>query len=121
MELTIGARYAHDLLSSFMVSQGFTVTTSYLGLPTAWRAEFEMGTGGRVVGINSEMDALAGLGHACGHNLIAAAGVGVALALKAAMVAHGTPGKIILLGTPGQCSRNGCHVWSSSIDCHWFS
>lgn len=38
----------------------------------------------------------------CGHNLIAMAGVGVAIAAKAAMQKHGIPGKIILLGTPGK-------------------
>jgi metal-dependent amidase/aminoacylase/carboxypeptidase family protein len=60
------------------------------------------GRNGRVVGINSEMDALPGLGHACGHNLIAISGVGVALALKAALQAHPhVPGKVVLLGTPG--------------------
>lgn len=37
----------------------------------------------------------------CGHNLIAIAGVGVAIAAKEAMQKHGIPGKIVLLGTPG--------------------
>jgi metal-dependent amidase/aminoacylase/carboxypeptidase family protein len=48
------------------------------------------------------MDALPAIGHACGHNLIAISGVGVAIALKAALQAcpH-TSGKIVLLGTPG--------------------
>lgn len=85
-----------------MSEQGFSVTKHYLGLPTAWRAEFSFGSGGKVVGINSEMDALRGIGHACGHNLIAVSGVGVALALKAALETHRTPGKVILLGTPGE-------------------
>lgn len=48
------------------------------------------------------MDALAGIGHACGHNLIAAGGVAVALALKEALVQTDTAGKIVLLGTPGK-------------------
>ena len=54
-----------------------------------------------MVGVNSEMDALPGIGHGCGHNLIAISGVGVALAIKAALRAHDIPGKVILLGTPG--------------------
>ena len=54
-----------------------------------------------MVGINSEMDALPGIGHGCGHNLIAISGVGVALAVKAALQAHDISGKVILLGTPG--------------------
>ena len=57
--------------------------------------------GGRVIGVNSEMDALPGVGHACGHNLIAIAGVAVALAIKTSLVEHNIPGKVVLLGTPG--------------------
>jgi hypothetical protein len=47
------------------------------------------------------MDALPGIGHACGHNLIAMAGVAVALALRAALEKHDVPGTVVLLGTPG--------------------
>jgi len=84
-----------------MALHGFTVTRHYLGLETAWRAEFSHKKGGRVLGVNSEMDALPGLGHACGHNLIAIAGVGVALAVKAALEEHDVAGTVVLLGTPG--------------------
>jgi metal-dependent amidase/aminoacylase/carboxypeptidase family protein len=85
-----------------MSSHGFSVTRHYLGMDTAWRAEFTRGDGGRVIGVNSEMDALPGMGHACGHNLIAVSGVGIALAIKAALQAHDIPGKVVLLGTPGK-------------------
>jgi metal-dependent amidase/aminoacylase/carboxypeptidase family protein len=84
-----------------MSEHGFKVTKHYLGLHTAWRAEFTRGNGGRVLGVNSEMDALPGMGHACGHNLIAISGVGVAIAIKAALIAHNVPGSVVLLGTPG--------------------
>lgn len=47
------------------------------------------------------MDALPGIGHACGHNLIGMSGVAVACAIKAAMEKHDISGKIVLLGTPG--------------------
>ena len=77
------------------------VTGHYLGLATAWRAEFTRGTRGRVVGVNAEMDALPGIGHGCGHNLIAMAGVAIALALRACLERHEVPGTVILLGTPG--------------------
>lgn len=53
-----------------MSSQGFDVTPHFLDLETAWRATFKHGSGGRVIGVNSEMDALPGIGHACGHNLV---------------------------------------------------
>src|SRR5882757_4595356 len=86
-----------------MSSRGFTVTRHYLGLATAWRAEFKRGVRGRTVGVNAEMDALPGIGHACGHNLIAMAGVGLALALRAALEKHDVPGTVLLLGTPGAC------------------
>jgi len=86
-----------------METHGFTVTRHYLGLETAWRAEFTTGKGDRrVLGINSEMDALPGIGHACGHNLIAISGAGVAIAVKVALQTHGISGKVVLLGTPGQ-------------------
>jgi len=49
------------------------------------------------------MDALPGVGHACGHNLIAIAGVAVACAIKKAIAKHDIPGTVILLGTPGGC------------------
>ena len=62
------------------------------------------------------MDALPGVGHACGHNLIGMAGVAIACALKAAMEKHNIPGKIVLLGTPGIVflrfiSRSNIHVF----------
>lgn len=94
--------YAHDTLTSFMTKHGFTVTRHYLGLKTAWRAEFSYGKGGRVIGLQSEMDALPNIGHACGHNLIAILGVAVALGLKAALKQHQIAGRIVLLGTPGK-------------------
>lgn len=83
-----------------MEKHGWDVERHYL-LDTAWVATFAHGNGGRVIGVNSEMDALPGVGHACGHNLIAIAGVAVALAIKTALIEHNIPGKVVLLGTPG--------------------
>lgn len=84
-----------------MASHGFSVVQHYLGLDTAWRAEFSHKTGGRVIGVNAEMDALPGIGHACGHNLIAIAGLAVAVGIKIAITQHDIPGTVVLLGTPG--------------------
>jgi amidohydrolase len=53
------------------------------------------------------MDALPLIGHACGHNLIAVSGVGVAIAIKSALLAHNVSGKVVLLGTPGEESGGG--------------
>ncbi|KAK0217826.1 hypothetical protein IW262DRAFT_1298439 [Armillaria fumosa] len=101
-ELGFEERYAHDLLCAYMETHGFQVTRHYLGLNTAWRAEYTHGKGGSTLGINSEMDGLSGIGHACGHNLIAISGCGVAIAVKATLEALNIPGKIILLGTPAE-------------------
>ncbi|KAF8817418.1 amidohydrolase [Phlegmacium glaucopus] len=107
-ELQFQERFAHDLLTNFMAEHGFDVTKHYLGLETAWRAEFSQGTGGRVIGVNSEMDALQGMGHACGHNLIAVSGVGIAISLKAALQAQRhVSGKVVLLGTPAEENGGG--------------
>ncbi|KAI9510511.1 hypothetical protein F5148DRAFT_1335385 [Russula earlei] len=109
-ELCFEERYAHDRLTEFMSSRGFTVTRHYLGLSTAWCAEFTRGAGGRTVGVNAEMDALPGIGHGCGHNLIAMAGVGVALALRTALERHDVPGTVILLGTPAEETGAGKQI-----------
>ena len=92
--------HAHDVLTAFMSKQGFEVTPHHL-MDTAWVARYTHGHGGRTIGVNSEMDALPGVGHACGHNLIAIAGVAVACGIKAAMQKHNINGTVVLLGTPG--------------------
>jgi metal-dependent amidase/aminoacylase/carboxypeptidase family protein len=90
-----------------MSSHGFDVQKHYLGIDTAWRADFvhipssKQSSITRTLGVNSEMDALPGIGHACGHNLIAIAGVAVSLAAKKVLEKHDLAGRIVLLGTPG--------------------
>lgn len=46
--------FAHDTATAYMESQGWTVTRHAYGLETAWEATFEVGTGGPVIGYNSE-------------------------------------------------------------------
>lgn len=108
-DITCLSSYAHDTLTEFMESHGFTVTRHYLSLQTAWKAEFTHGKGGRTIGVNAEMDALPLIGHACGHNLIAVSGVGIAVAIKSALIAHNVSGKVVLLGTPGEFEVVGVH------------
>lgn len=126
-ELMFEERYAHDTLCDFMESHGFAVTRHYLGLDTAWKAQFTHGKGGRTLGINSEMDALPVIGHACGHNLIAVSGVGVAIAVKSALQTHDVPGTVVLLGTPGEeggagkavmLERGGYRDMDACLMCH---
>ncbi|VDB96685.1 unnamed protein product [Peniophora sp. CBMAI 1063] len=105
-ELKFEEHYAHDALTRFMREHGFEVE-EHFHLPTAWRATYSYGQGGRTLGVNSEMDALPGIGHACGHNLIATAGVAVALAAAKAIQVHDIPGKVVLLGTPAEEGGSG--------------
>jgi amidohydrolase len=99
---------AHELLTSFMEEQeGWNVTRSIGNISTAFMAVFEGSGEGPVVGFNAEYDALPGLGHACGHNLIATASLGGALAAAHVMREENLPGKIILFGTPAEESLGG--------------
>lgn len=88
---------------ALVAERGFEMTAAPGGLDTAFRAEF--GSGPLVIGICAEYDALPGLGHACGHNIIAASAVGAALAL--ADVAGECGIKVVLIGTPAEESGGG--------------
>jgi amidohydrolase len=83
--------------------RGFEITEAPGGLDTAFRASF--GSGALVIGLCAEYDALPGIGHACGHNIIAAAAVGAALAL--ADVADEVGLTVVLLGTPAEEAGGG--------------
>jgi amidohydrolase len=82
---------------------GFAVTRGYLGLETAFLATY--GSGPFRVGLCAEYDALPGLGHACGHNLIAAIAVGAARALAPLADAAGLT--IEVYGTPAEEGGGG--------------
>jgi amidohydrolase len=89
--------------SALVAERGFEIAAAPGGLDTAFRAVF--GSGPLVVGICAEYDALPGIGHACGHNIIAASAVGTALAL--AEVADSLGLTVVLLGTPAEESGGG--------------
>lgn len=82
---------------------GFRVSSRYLGFDTALLAE--AGSGPTVIGIMAEYDALPSLGHACGHNLIAASAVGAGLAL--AHVADDLGITVRVYGTPAEEGGGG--------------
>lgn len=82
---------------------GFNVTPAYLGLDTALLAV--AGSGPFRIGLCAEYDALPGLGHACGHNLIAASSVGAAIAL--APLADEAGLTIEVYGTPAEEGGGG--------------
>lgn len=83
--------------------RGFLIEAAPGGLDTAFRAVY--GSGSLVVGICAEYDALPGIGHACGHNIIAASAVGTALAL--AEVADALDLTVVLIGTPAEEAGGG--------------
>jgi amidohydrolase len=83
-------------------SGGLKVQRAAFGMETALSAEF--GEGNMTVALLSEYDALPGIGHACGHNVIATAGLGAALALHD--LGPNLPGRIRWLGTPAE--EQGC-------------
>jgi amidohydrolase len=85
-------------LSETLDAAGFAVETGVCDLPTAFRAR--IGSGPLHIGICAEYDCLPGIGHACGHNIIAASAVGAALA--AAKVADEVGLTISVIGTPAE-------------------
>jgi len=109
------------LLADFAEAQGFTVTRNVSGMPTAFVAKF--GAGRPIVGILGEYDALPGVsqkaqaeesplvkgaaGHGCGHNLLGAASLGAALAIKEQIAAGKLHGTIIYFGTPAEEAVGG--------------
>lgn len=88
---------------ALVAEYGFTVTKAPAGLETAFRADY--GSGPLVIGVCAEYDALPGIGHACGHNIIAASAVGTALAL--AEVADELGLTVVLIGTPAEEAGGG--------------
>ncbi|MGI9118744.1 MAG: M20 family metallopeptidase [Acidimicrobiales bacterium] len=97
-ELGYQEHYAHDLLTSVLADQGVEVERGAYDLTTAFVAG--AGNDGPTVAICCEYDALPGLGHACGHNIIAAAGMGAGLAAAALAVEAG--GRLRMVGTPAE-------------------
>ncbi len=85
-------------LAEYLESKGFAVERGVCQLPTAFKATY--GRGKPVIAFLAEYDALPELGHACGHNIIAAATVGAAVAIRAAVDRLG--GSVLVVGTPGE-------------------
>ncbi|MFF7368671.1 amidohydrolase [Streptomyces tricolor] len=102
-ETAFAEHRAAALLTGELERAGFAVRRETAGLPTAFTAQ--SGTGRPVVAFPLEYDALPGLGHACGHNLIAAAGLGAALVTDA--VRDGTGGTVLAVGTPAEEGGGG--------------
>jgi amidohydrolase len=103
-EVRFEERRAADWIAELLDAEGHVIERGIGGLPTALRARSGSGGGPRVA-ILAEYDALPGIGHACGHHLIAAAAVGAFLGVAPAVAALG--GEVVLLGTPGEEGGGG--------------
>lgn len=100
-------------LADVLADDGIDAQVGVHGLETALRAEI-VGAGGDApdaptLGILAEYDALPGVGHGCGHNVIAVMGVGAFLALAALATDDpaAVPGRVVLLGTPAEEGHTG--------------
>ncbi|MHB8574578.1 MAG: M20 family metallopeptidase [Dehalococcoidia bacterium] len=85
-------------LADYLASRGFAVTRGAFEISTAFMAR--KGSGAPVVAFMAEFDALPGIGHGCGHNVIGTAGCGAGVAL--ASVLKQTGGTVIVFGTPAE-------------------
>jgi amidohydrolase len=94
---------AQSWLTSTLMAHGFVTEKGFAGLPTAFRASY--GRSQPRLAFLAEYDALPGLGHACGHNLIATAAVAAAMGSKAAVDALG--GTVLVIGTPAEELEGG--------------
>jgi amidohydrolase len=97
---------ASQLLADQLREAGFEVEKPYKGVETAFRAVRKGGAGdGPTIAILSEYDALKGIGHGCGHNLIGTSGLAVAIGLRA--VIDELAGTVVILGTPAEEGGGG--------------
>ncbi|ALE04835.1 peptidase M20 (plasmid) [Arthrobacter sp. ERGS1:01] len=102
-ELGWAEHQASAWTAELLEKHGFTVDRGYLGFDTAVRATF--GSGSQRIGLMAEYDALPGLGHACGHNIIAATSVGAAIILSSFAAERDLT--IELYGTPAEEGGGG--------------
>lgn len=102
-ELNYAEHFAHGILADLVEAEGVPIERGACGLDTAFVAR--AGEQGPTVAVLCEYDALPGIGHACGHNIIAAAGLGAGLATAALAAEAG--GRVVLLGTPAEEGGGG--------------
>jgi len=104
-ELGYQEREASLRLTEFLEGDGFKVARGYRGVETAYRGDVQGKTEGSRVAILAEYDALADLGHGCGHNLIAMIGTAAAVAVHEVM--DELPGSLAAIGTPAEEGGGG--------------
>lgn len=92
-------------LTEYLENHGFRVERGVGGLETAFRATYEVGSGGPSFGLLCEYDALEKQGHACGHHLQGPCIIGAAMALKEVVLDR--PYKLVVYGTPAEENEAG--------------
>lgn len=104
-ELAFKEFKASKLLTDYLKENGFNVEMGLGTLETSFRATFEVGEGGPVIGLLCEYDALAELGHGCAHHMQGPSIVGAAAAIKE--MVQDKPYKLVVYGTPGEEGGGG--------------
>lgn len=102
-ETAFNEHLASNYLTKILLEKGFSVENGIGGLKTAFRGV--IGESKPIIAILAEYDALPGLGHACGHNLIAASAIGAGLALH--NLNDRPPGQVQIIGTPAEEGGGG--------------
>lgn len=97
--------YGCELLTNQLRENNFSVETGIAGLKTAFRAVYENGLGGPSIGLLCEYDALAEMGHGCGHHMQGPAILGAALAVKELLKDKSY--KLVVYGTPAEETEGG--------------
>ncbi|RKQ30880.1 M20 family metallopeptidase [Oceanobacillus halophilus] len=100
-------------LTGFLKEHGFQVETGTVHRPTAFKAVYKSDKSGPTIAYLAEYDALPGVGHGCGHNLIGTMSVGAGIALS--KVVQEVGGTVVVLGTPAE-ETNGAKVPMSAED-----
>lgn len=98
---------AVKVLTELLKEHNFEVEERYLNMDTAFKATFDSGKPGLTIGYLCEYDALPGIGHGCGHNMIGTISSGAGIVLSKIIDQVG--GKIIVYGTPAE-ETNGAKV-----------
>ncbi|TMG54327.1 MAG: M20 family metallopeptidase [Chloroflexi bacterium] len=104
-ELAFEEREAAIRLTEFLEGAGFSVERGYRGIETSYRGDAKGRGPGPTVAILQEYDALAEIGHACGHNLIAMIGIAASVGVRAVM--DQLPGRVAAIGTPAEEGGGG--------------
>ena len=104
-EIGFQEHQAVEWVSAALGRHGYQVEPGVAELPTALIARAQGGSPGPTIGLIAEYDALPGLGHACGHNLMAAGMMAAAAALKT--VLSDLPGRVAYFGTPAEEGGGG--------------